>query len=684
VKAVLQSAPSVRSSGRGGLSQRGTRGGYSQKNGYGSGSSGGRRASSGASFGANRPPFLHNNPLAPMEYGMASRGLNEQLHDQLYQQYLSLEMQSNNLRQHLIAQQRVQQAQQAQAAQMHAHAIAQAQAQAQGHNRGPGAMNSSPQKSPYLSGPASPQLSEPGIQSNTLYQQYLYHYPNVYDPAYQSGSVSQDAPRTNPSSPSLNSSVLRRSVHRSSNASETASIRSQSQPARVVPQPNLIPGYAPMPQYLDPSHYTAYAIPRSTQELSPTLHPSATSYSSVPAYTESAVLSDQSTPKEYVGYYVAEQPQARPQLQEYSVAQMQIPSYNELIERRRRVSQEVTQPLLNTAMRRLSRSPSPLSGHSRSYSTGVTPPPGATSQRKGHTDPSRPLENSGPVVVNGSLPIRPRESGRGSEAAEPFPTLDPSDTPALGIYVGHHVGDSYQMSSPEQHQQYEELRRQDLVELANSTVMNGSRDEVSPFELNGLTRVSSGGNQSFPTLERWPSSEPVTSDTSRGSPEESPARAQAPQWQPVSYTNGVGRIDTNNAPRPPPQEIKSAGLPLLSPVFEARTPSPTASRHNDAHKLQNGAKSQSKENNHHQRRRASHTQAPALKEDSKDSGRGNHQRGHASNDRGGKPNVGSSSGNAGSWQSSKKSKRKKAGNKGGEQKPAGEPLPANAAERKGG
>lgn len=687
VKTVLQSAPSQRG-GRGGFGHRGGRGGHGPKGNYGNHSNG-RRASSGASF--NRPPFLNSPPIQGMpghEYFSPSRGgFNEQLHNQLYEQYISLEMQSNTLRAQLAAQQRAQQAQQVAAAQMHAHVVAQAQAQA--HSRGQSSANGSPQKSPYVNGRSSPHMSEVGIATNPLPQQFIYHYPGFFDPAQAQTAQPQDGPRTNPSSPSLNHSVLRRGVHRSSNASDTSgSIRSQSQPARGMQQQNQLAGYSPLPQYLDPSQFAGYPIVRPTQEVPASQSASEAPYSpsstyAETAYAETTISSEHSTPKEYVGYYVADQPQSRQQLQEYTV--QQIPSYNELIQRRRRVSPEITQPLLNTALRRVSRSPSPLGGHVRSYSTGVAQPPTTSSQqRKDRIDAHRLANDSGPVIVNGSFPTPARESRNRSETVDAFPSLDSSSSSALGIYVNN---DSYRVALPEQRQQQSQERKQ-ASDMIRTTIVNGSRRDTSPVDANGLARVSSGGQQPFPQLpEGWMNYEQQRGDQGNQLPDISPTtRSQQPSWP--AYTNGLRPLDTTNAPRPPPQEIKSATLPLLSPVFETRTPSPTASRASEIQKLVNGAKSNGKENNQ-QQRRASHT--PGQTASQKENGRGNQQKGKntaqaQNNSKGGNVSQGPNNNNSNEWQNPNKSRKKKKGgnNKQGEQKTTGEPLPANAAERKGG
>ncbi|KAF2864775.1 hypothetical protein BDV95DRAFT_508781 [Massariosphaeria phaeospora] len=678
---LAPSVPTLRN-GRGGSNHRGGRGGFSQK-----GNNFGRRASSGASFGQNRPPFLNSPPIsaAPGQEYFGGRGLNEQLHDQLFQQYQLLEMQSNSLRAQLVAQQRVQtahahQAHAVQAAQIHAHAIAQAHAQAQG--RAASSANGSPQKSPYVNGRNSPRMTELGMPPNALPHGFLYHYPGFFDPAQvANASMGQDGSRTNPSSPSLTHSVpgLRRGIHRASNASDTNSIRSQSQPPRGAQQPPLVPGYPPVAPYFDPSSFAGYPIARSTREVPKSTDDSP--YSPQPNHPEPVVPSDNGVPKEYVGYYVAEQPQAR-NLQDYAVPQ--IPSYTEIAQRRRRVSSEITQPLLNTALRRVSRSPSPLGGHVRSYSTSVTPQSiQHAPQRKDRIDSTHRTDDNGPVIVNGSFPTQPREARSRSETVDPLVSRDVVGSTALGIFVNQ--GDIYGMSGLDQRLQlppFEEFPGQKNTETMRPSIVNGSGQKLASIETNGLSRASGESNQPFASVpESWipfdSSSKPRPDDPVELSPTQTPS-----QWRANQFTNALGSLETTNLPRAPPQEIKSAGLPLLSPVFETRTPSPISSRQLDGGKLSNGVKSQSKENNN-QHRRASHT--PGQTTVSKENQRNHPQKGFAqANDKGNKSNAGNS--NQGTWQQSQSKKRNKKPRpqKQATEKTAGEPLPANAADRKGG
>ncbi|KAH7063811.1 hypothetical protein BKA63DRAFT_183331 [Paraphoma chrysanthemicola] len=686
-KATITSSVPTRN-GRGGSNHRGGRGGFNSRNQNGTG----RRSSGSNSYiqGQGRPPFLHSPPISAgpgQEYFAFPRGLHDQLHDQLAQQYQMLEMQSNSLRAQLAAQQHAQQAHQVRAAQMHAHAVAQAQAQ----NRGSNGVSGSPQKSPYVNGRSSPRLAELGIPPNALPQGFFYHYPGMYNLPQQGDPASQDGARTNPSSPSLSNSMpgLRRQVHRPSNASDTASLRSHSQPPRGgVPQPIPI-GYPGMPQFYDPTTATfaGYPIARSTPQDTP--NPQMTldaQYSPLSNHPEPIIPeapappAENQAPKEFASYYVAEPPPQPRQLQDYVVGP--IPSFSELAQRRRRVSPEITQPLLNTALRRVSRSPSPLGGHMRSYSTGVNlPNASASDQRKARVDSVRPPVDNGPVIVNGSFPTPPREPRFRSDTVESLPP-ELSNAPALGIFANTQAIHQINELQARQQMVLEEMQRQKAAaESLSPTIANGSSKRSPSVESNGLARVPSEGQQPFPALpEGWMNYEASNgAQADRSSEEVSPKRTLPPQWRTPAYANGLPSLDTSNTPRAHPQEAQSATLPLLSPVFETRTPSPTASRSNDLSKLTNGVKAQNKDPNQ-QHRRASHTPPANASKDN----RNGQQKGRAQASETGSKSAGPNS--AGSWSlpnnrgRNNKNKKKKPI----EQKSQGEPLPVNAADRKGG
>lgn len=665
-KTTLTSSVPVRSS-RGGSNHRGGRGAFSLK---GQNTNGSRRSSGSQPFAQGRPPFLHSPPIqhgSGQEYFAVPRGIHDQLHDQLYQQYQMLEMQSNSLRAQLAAQQHAQQAHRA--AQMHARAVAQAQAQ----HYMPNGSTGSPQKSAYVNGRSSPRLAELGIPPNALPQQFMYQYPGFFS-AQHSGAAAQDPARTNPSSPSLSNSMpgARRVVHRASNASDTSVNRSQSQPARGMPQQPVLASYPPMPQFHDPAAFAAYPIAQSAQDI-PEMQAISDTQSISPSSVEAAGLTIPSTPKEYAGYYVAEQSPVR-SLQDYAVGA--IPSFSELAQRRRRVSPETTRPLLNTALRRVSRSPSPLRGHVRNESTGVLPAtPVAKEPRNDRVDSVRPPSDLGPVIANGSYPTPPREKFR-SELADIVPTTDNLGSSTVGVYASQpdlQQIKEQQIRELQARQQLvlQEMQRQCVPNMMSSPIVNGSVKRPSLTDANGL---ASEDRQPFPDMSDDIMNYDAKKDVQPHIENVSPNR-DVPPWRATALPNGLSSLDTVNAPRAPPQEIKTANLPLLSPVFEKRTPSPTVNRQSENTKLTNGTKGHTKEH-HQQSRRAS---LPKQSTANKENNRGVQ---HKSNDKGQK--SGSTNTNAGPWQSSQGRRKNKGRKKTPEQKTTGEPLPANGTERKGG
>ncbi|KAJ9665781.1 hypothetical protein H2201_004089 [Coniosporium apollinis] len=170
------------------------------------------------------------------------------IHNQLYQQYQLLERQK---------------------AQLLAHTQAHAQATSQGLPWHSNTTNGSPQKTPYLNGHAGLHALDNPPATAPLVPGFLYHYPAVFEQAQStSESSSREGVRTNPSSPAIAASVpLRRVPHRSSMATESpsASIRSQSQPARTIVGHLVAEGYPSVPVY-DSTVMAGYPTAGSYQE----------------------------------------------------------------------------------------------------------------------------------------------------------------------------------------------------------------------------------------------------------------------------------------------------------------------------------------------------------------------------------------------------------------------------------
>ena len=445
-----------------------------------------------------------------------------------------------------------------------------------------------------------------------------------------------------------------------------------------MPTQPILASYPPMPQFYDPVPFVGYPIARSSQDTPETQSTSDTQSSPASNVAEPTGSSLSSTSKEHIGYYVTEQPQVR-SLQEYAVGA--IPSFSELAQRKRRVSPDITQPLLNTALRRVSRSPSPLRGHVRNESTGapiIVPNPG-TELGKARVDFNRPPPDLGPVIANGSFPTPPRNQLRND-----LPDLDPMmnnlGSEAIGAYASpaglqQHTQQKIKELQARQQLVLEEMQRQNSVNMMGLPVVNSSMKGIAMPDANDLGSIPVEDHRRFPDVPEDIMNYHVPEDQDFNIDYESSKR-DMPPWRATALPNGLSALDTVNAPRAPPQEIKTATLPLLSPVFEKRTPSPTASRHLETNKSNNGIKGHNKEH-HQQGRRASLPKPSTI---SKDNGRS------AQNKPNDKPQKSTTAANsAAQWQSSQgRRKKNNIRKKTPEQKPTGEPLPPNISERKGG
>jgi hypothetical protein len=565
-KPVLSAIPiQPARAGRGGANSRNSR--HNNNNGQRNGA-GFRRSSSGASFGRSQySPFVQSPPLGVVGQDYLSATIQEQLLHQ--SNYYGLQIQQ--LKERMAFQQS-----QIQAA-AHAHSVVQGSNQS---SRDASA-TVSPQKTPYMTGGSSPRMT-----NAAFYPEFL-SYP--YEAQHMAPSMSQDGSRTNPSSPSLSTTTpARRTMQRSSLAND-GSVRSQSQPPRGGVTPTLV--YSPYGHFL-PGYSVpyGYALPNSVQD-----HAQAQSSVDVPAGYDplsrtTSLPTRDSSPKEYVGYYVSgpQQMDSKLPLQPVQVPSFgnlpQIPQYSELAHRRNRPSQELHLSL--NAGRRVSRSPSPL-GHHRTFSTpmrGSTVPlrsaplpiPSVKSDRMDSTshihDPSFAAP-SGLLIVNGSSYPSSTVENRSNPSEEDF-SMDEPLAALTGREEAFRQEENAGMSG----------RRLSLLESPLSNrhpsppmfpATNGFSYHPPAFE----------NESSFSSpLQPFPSFDPVL-PPSRTDDDIvlSPRSVQQPAWRGQQTTKPlVPQIDTSKGQDSSKQsEPKTA--PLLSPVYETRTPSPTAHRRRSEH-----------------------------------------------------------------------------------------------------
>ncbi|THW28262.1 hypothetical protein D6D23_02123 [Aureobasidium pullulans] len=603
----------------------------------------GRRSSSGTAYNP-RMPYAMSPPVGinPADYFSSTAMSTDQLHNQLYKQYRFLQAQQEALRNQLLQQQQTQvQLQQVQA-----------QAQARGVDLG-----TSPRSRQFTNNVQSPHSPRTFENSPTaappLLPGYLYHYPARYPPPSPlSQSRNTEDALVGPSSPSLQNAApaLRRGVHRGSITEGTAnaSVRSQSQPGRSFPNPLTLQGLAHPGYDVSGAIATPYMMPRSVQQFAQ-IQPNGSIRQPNGSFSGETAM-----PKEYVGYYVGQSPQLIPQYQSGNL--VQVPQLRDIAPQPdRRISPELTLPI-SDGLRHQSRSPSPFAG-GRRHSSSASAHPIAGSQpfvqQPLSSMPVQPKfnENQGPVIVNGSNMASTKQR-------------QPSVTAASAPLVLKSNGTSPDLIPTEQIQQ--------MSLDASMFHTNGQQHdmgEAAPRHLVGR----SNGHVAEPSLPAHVAQNVPTPVWRQNAPDPqglSNHMSSASQAQDTNHTSVSSLSESMQA-----ASLHPSMGPLLSPVAEIRTPSPTAGRAAETskiaphHKLAQSVQIANGKN-----------VEAATKTHNGNSGRHD----------GGKHQAPTSN-SASTWQQApaRKTHKKNKSNTGskGSHVPktsGGEPLPANEADRKGG
>jgi hypothetical protein len=513
-----------------------------------------RRASSASSgaFDNNSsyvPPVLPPGMTA-QEAWIHNQAAQERLHNDLYTTFSVLQAQENSLRLQLYTQ-----------SQAYAQAQAQAYHQAQ---RGQGSGGTTSQQTadrhrgssfdnPPLTAPLRPEM---------------YFYPLHYQGTPMYG---QHSPSTYPSSPSMSPALpeLRRSLHRSTvtgaqgaSGSSSGSLRSHSQPAaRSVPSPAPLQGLGVSNAGMN--GFGSYRQPNGV--IIPNFIADENMETGVES--ESSTFADSpptGTPKEYVGYYVNE-PAMPPPPRRDPVVIPAIPAFGD-IQRRRRVSTTEQFPqIVLDRIRRTSRSPSPH----RTYSTSTISSPFKTSSQQ--YTPSSNLRASNeqtPLVVNGSGSVTSSISDQQASIGDASLSDKPShDTPMPAIDLASRIFDPNSNPSSELGQLPHAVPQVPGVELRHDSppVVDGSCYRVSDLESSSPAPPVVNGVIAMTPPRRLT---PEHAQENRPSPSKGNRSSRQSQNGAMSPLDiGQGQSDTLRE-----------DFPHLSPVYETRTPSPTANR----------------------------------------------------------------------------------------------------------
>jgi hypothetical protein len=522
-----------------------------------------RRASSGAF--ETSPSYMPGLPAnLSAQDAWLQRQAQAQLHNDLYATYSVLQAQENSLRLQLYAQGLQNQAAYAQ--------------QVQGQSNGT-------TKTQTMDRNRTNSFDQPPLTAPI--RQEMFFYPLNYPGAPIYGYAT---PSTNPSSPSLSSALpvseLRRSMQRSSAATGTgqgagqsnSSLRSHSQPAtRSGPSPLSLQGQMPNPglgiyQSTRQSHVPNFIADENLDNGF-----------RVPARPAVTPPGD-SAPKEYVGYYVndhAPSPMRRPS-GAYSALPLSIPTFGDISgQGRRRLSTDQLPQSVLDRLKRPSRSPSPL-GHDRSYSTGAhsAPVTAVPSQQGISSSNLRILNSQAPLVVNGSnqVPVSiPHWQAAVSEGSI-------SEDRNSDILVGS-VDSNSQISGTESDVSDQDLSGQVTprdprpeTRIDPPMVADGSMTGTKPLDgsQNGASNHSNGiASKPYNASNALAPTEQLNGIPLRLSPNSKNRMARHVQ------NGGMSPLDIGLSHI----ENLRDDLHNLSPVYETRTPSPTAIRKYESGKV---------------------------------------------------------------------------------------------------
>lgn len=556
-------------------STRGNRGGYGSRGGGRHGQhhrsgQGARRASSAAAMNKYAAPQNGLQGIRGRDYSSQEHPLQAQyeqlrLHDRLFNEFQFLQQQEHELR--LIQAQRELEAQVAQAT----------------HTSRTGSSISNQ----AVPGQLPPIPTNPHIPLTAPIRSGQYFYPFAYP---QVQGTPQQIVHTQPSSPSMKSAQLdlRRSVHRSSAAesAHAANHRSHSQPARPLPVHLALQSAPPLP--LNSAAFLQYQHSRQQQFYNQLEH-GRYRHAEMPMYHDLRRLPmdqplEEDVPKEYVGYWVNDSPPSRSYRDD-----PRFPTYQDIHPRVRGLPQNFSR------LKDSSRSPSPsaaLPFRDRAYSvrSASSAPPGPLQQRPDRVQAAAPGSRaSGPLIMSGSDEWNISDYSMVPEASSHTTTISEAtsgsddhlyETPATAEFdtqnQSHGVEDAFMLDDPNQFF-HARMAPEPSSTLARGRVgnMDSSMRRANP-PLNDVT-TSSMVNNRAEKLNRSAGglgiqfgehaiSRPVVKAETPASPMTTcgPVAASKPDAKTDQF---IGRTEKLPVPIP---------VPLLSPVREVRTPSPSA------------------------------------------------------------------------------------------------------------
>ncbi len=416
----------------------------------------------------------------------------------------------------------------------------------------------------------NPPLSAP-LRPDMVFPTYPYGLPGTA--YYNQGFAYPPSPASVSASAGTGSGTgeFRRSLHRTAVEAGTAggsgALRSQSQPASRTPMPTSAPNSS-FPTPTPPLNAASAFPPRQINGVPiPSFIPDE---HNEPDFDDAPAKVVSGSPEEdgprYVGYYVSESTSPARKAAPFPNA---VPSFGDLgpgSQTRRRLSTDHTpQSILDRRMRRTSRSPSPL-GHARAFSVGTSSAPTTSAP---FAQPAA-AKLGPPLVVNGSGGLKPNLTPGAAARQSAKNTAPDSHGYDNALHINQGMGSRSEPASASTTGEAGSITLPERPLVVNGSMSAATSASHSPAvgptmpDMASFSqRLLAGSAASFSYL-------PLAGDMAGMYPYQPPSGRRVSSRQ---SQNGIAPLDLATA-----DFVMAQNLQNLSPVYEHRTPSPSAVR----------------------------------------------------------------------------------------------------------
>lgn len=533
-----------------------------------------RRASSAAAL--NKfvgPQIAPRNTIQSQDHVLQAHFQQLHLHDRLFNEYQFLQAQEHELR---ALQQR----------QAHAQSQLHAQSQAQGSSSSPsGAQSTQGDNLNRSAATNKAPLSAP-LRSGSFV--YPFAHPLLHGTTQQSVHTNPPSPSTIPAQPEP-----RRRVHRSSTTDNdpNSNLRSHSQPPRLMPVSLLQNIQQVLPMPINANGFIQFYQGRQQQQhLFNTLDVNQAQQRPSDQSRRRPMAADmpydENVPKEYVGYYVHDSPPLR-SYREDSI-HSRTPNYNNLSYHYRGIPAVGANRAINPSRSPSPSAPMPLRDRSLSVRSASSAPPAPLAHERARNS-TLANRSTGPIIVDGSggwgsheMPSATDSSTSSSYSREVVPVVEdqsyevPLSPKITRSYTrGRHDSFSQENVPPYAHA-HSILENRRATDTTRNSLIEPLMRRTSNQLNEGIAVKATAKRTDNPINENG-----LGIEYERSIRRQSVDSEKLPQQEPAQHGYPISKSETTSDLPTSRYDYSPKSVPLLSPVREVRTPSPTATRKED-------------------------------------------------------------------------------------------------------